>query len=71
MIKGVAVEPTGSEPDLLTPAQAAARLAVHRSTLGRWANAEPPLIASVLLRSGHRRYLRADIEAILTTGRAA
>lgn len=52
--------------DLMTPGEAAKVLRVHRSTLGRWAKAG--LVSAVTLRSGHRRYERADVEAIRATG---
>lgn len=50
-------------PDLLTPAECGKALRLDPKTITRWAH--KGLITPVVLPSGHRRYRRADIEAIL------
>ncbi|WP_261561623.1 helix-turn-helix domain-containing protein [Frankia tisae] len=53
---------------LLKPGEARTELRVSATTLARWARAGT--ISAVTLPSGHRRYRRADITAILAgTGR--
>ncbi|MGN8821569.1 helix-turn-helix domain-containing protein [Collinsella sp. LCP21S3_A3] len=49
----------------LAPAEAADALSVSIKTLRRWADAEPPLIRSVRLPSGHRRFPRSEIDRLL------
>lgn len=51
--------------DLLRPAEAALLLGIHTKTLTRMAQAGS--IKSVLLPSGHRRYVREDIDALRAT----
>jgi predicted site-specific integrase-resolvase len=69
--QGATADPADDGQDLMAPGVAAQLLGVHRSTLGRWASADPPLIESVLLRSGHRRYPRAEVYAIRNAGTGA
>lgn len=53
-------------PDLLWPDEAAAMLRIDPKTLTRWAKSGViPPSAFIRLPSGHRRYRRAAIEAIL------
>jgi len=54
--------------DLLTTAQVAALLNVTPATVTNWARRGQ--LAAVVLPGGHRRYHRADIEALLTPGAA-
>lgn len=49
--------------DLLTTGEAAAVLHVSGETLRRWADDRK--IAHVRLPSGHRRFRRADVDAVL------
>lgn len=56
-------------PELLTPGEAADRLRVTTAALAAWSDAGK--IEAVILPSGHRRYRRAVIEAILTGSPAA
>lgn len=49
----------------LTPAEAAEALSVSIKTLRRWADAEPPLIKSTRLPSGHRRFPQSEIDRLL------
>lgn len=49
---------------LLTPAEAAARLGVHRNTLAQYV--KRGRLSAVQLPSGHRRYRVIDLERILT-----
>ena len=51
--------------DLMRPAEAALLLGIHTKTLTRMALSGS--IKSVLLPSGHRRYLRDDIDALRAT----
>lgn len=51
-----------AENGLLTPRQVMARLNVSQKTLWRWG--EAGRIRVVKLPGGHRRYPRADVEAI-------
>lgn len=51
--------------DLLPVGEAAALLGVHVDTLKRWEKAGR--ITSVRTPTGHRRYDRADVDALLTT----
>lgn len=48
---------------LLTPAEAAARLGVHRNTLAQYV--KRGRLSAVQLPSGHRRYRVSDLERIL------
>lgn len=60
-------DPTVAEsPDeeLLNVAQVARRAKVHRETVRRWA--ESGLIESIVLPSGHRRFRKAAVDAMLT-----
>lgn len=50
--------------EMLMPSQAAALLGVSTDTLKRWASAGR--ISVVRLPSGHRRFRRGDIDALLT-----
>lgn len=61
-LEAVAVDET--DP-LLTPAEVAALLRVDTDTLGRWAR--DGRISSIELPSGHRRYRRSVVEAILAS----
>lgn len=45
------------------PGQAARRVSVTTKTLQRWY--ETGLLTGIVLPTGHRRYLRADIDRIL------
>ncbi len=57
--------PTAVDPDDLLPAAAAAKLiGVHRDTLKRYEDRDH-LIESLRTPSGHRRYRRSDVEALL------
>lgn len=51
------------EPLYLSPRKACELLDVDRSTLLRWESAG--LLAAHRFKSGHRRYLRADLLAML------
>jgi len=53
-------------PDLMTPGQVAARFGVDPHTVTRWANAGR--LPAVRTPGGHRRYRRADVEALATPG---
>jgi excisionase family DNA binding protein len=57
------------DEDLLTPDDAARRLAIGIRTLNRWV-AEGRVFA-YRLPNGHRRFRRADIEALLTPEQSA
>ena len=48
-------------PDLLTPAEVATIFGVAPKTVTRWAQAGK--LAAYRTLGGHRRYLRADVEA--------
>jgi excisionase family DNA binding protein len=51
------------QPDLLTPGEVAAALRVDPKTVARWAKAgKLPCVFTV---GRHRRYYRADIEALM------
>jgi excisionase family DNA binding protein len=55
--------PTNPAPsDLLTPKEVGEWLRVHASTVTRWA--KEGLLPSIRTPGGHRRYLRAVVEAI-------
>lgn len=55
----------GAKSDELLPAgPSAALLGVHKATLARYE--DRGLIKSVRTPSGHRRYRRGDVEALLT-----
>lgn len=56
---------TSPAPDYLTPGQAAAIAHVTVRTIHRYGTAG--LLAFVTLPSGHRRYVREDVEALLAT----
>lgn len=58
---------TSPEPEYLTPAEAAARLRISPRTL--WRYQSDGRITPVTLPSGHRRFRRADIEALLAVGK--
>jgi excisionase family DNA binding protein len=49
--------------DLLTPAEVAALFRVNAKTVSRWARAGK--IATARTLGGHRRYRRAEIEALV------
>ena len=51
------------EHDLLTPSEVAEAFRVDPKTVARWAQAGK--LASVRTIGGHRRYRRADVEALL------
>lgn len=52
-----------SPPDLMTPGEVAEAFRVDPKTVARWAKAGK--IASIRTIGGHRRYARADVEALL------
>ena len=54
---------TTPESDLLTPAEVAAMFRVAPKTVTRWAKAGK--LRAVHTLGGHRRYYRADVEALL------
>jgi DNA-binding transcriptional MerR regulator len=56
---------TPPAPDYLTPGQAAAIAHVTVRTIHRYGTSG--LLAFVTLPSGHRRYVRDDVEALLNT----
>ena len=58
-----------SADDLLTSTTAAKLIGVHRDTLKRYEDRDQ-LITSVRTPYGHRRYRRADVEALLTKASA-
>lgn len=51
------------QPETLSPGEAARMLGVTRGTLVRWAKAGK--IPSFRTLGGHRRYSRADVEAVM------
>jgi excisionase family DNA binding protein len=53
-----------SDDDLLTTADVADMAGVSRQTVWRWA-ADGTLAAAVTLPSGHHRFRRSDVEALL------
>ena len=55
--------------DLLTSAEAGAVLGVSGKTVARYADAGT--LPVVVLPSGHRRYRRSDLDALLAAGRPA
>ena len=50
--------------ELLTSGQAAKLIGVHLKSLHRWE--DQGLIASIRTPGGHRRYVRRDVEALMT-----
>lgn len=54
--------PYNSAEGILTVAQAASELGVHADTLRRWANASK--VPHFRTPTGHRRFAKADIDAI-------
>jgi excisionase family DNA binding protein len=54
--------PTNAEP-LLTPAEVAAMFRVDPKTVTRWAKAGK--LKSIRTLGGHRRYLEAEVRALL------
>ncbi|HWB37513.1 MAG TPA: BldC family transcriptional regulator [Rugosimonospora sp.] len=50
-------------PELMTPAEVAALFRVDAKTVTRWAKAGR--LQFVMTLGGHRRYLRAHVEALL------
>jgi excisionase family DNA binding protein len=60
-------QPRPSNP-LLTPAEVAAAFRVDPKTVTRWAKAGK--LSSIRTLGGHRRYLEADVLAIISGGRA-
>lgn len=63
MLKHARNPAEGDSDPLLTPAEAAHALRVDTVTLGRWARGGR--IESIELPSGHRRYRRSVVDAIL------
>jgi predicted site-specific integrase-resolvase len=55
--------PNQASPDLLTPGQAAAIAHVTTRTIHRYGTAGR--LRYISLPSGHRRYVREDVEALL------
>ena len=52
-----------TRPDYLTASQAAAYFHVSAKTIGRWAReGKVPFLATL---GGHRRYLKADLDALI------
>ena len=60
------VEHAQSPDDLLPSGAAAALAGVSRDTIKRWES--NGIIASKRTPTGHRRYRRGDVEALLTNG---
>jgi excisionase family DNA binding protein len=60
-------QPRPSNP-LLTPAEVAAAFRVDPKTVTRWAKAGK--LSSIRTLGGHRRYLEADVLAIISGGTA-
>jgi excisionase family DNA binding protein len=60
-------QPRPSNP-LLTPAEVAAAFRVDPKTVTRWAQAGK--LSSIRTLGGHRRYLEADVLAIISGGTA-
>jgi DNA-binding transcriptional MerR regulator len=56
--------------DLLAPSIAAALIGVSRDTLKRYEDRDG-LISSVRTPSGHRRYRRSEVEALITKAKTA
>ena len=54
---------TAPNPDLLTPAEVAEMFRVNVKSVGRWAKSGK--LTSVRTLGGHRRFHRAEIEALL------
>ena len=59
-----------SEPELLTPAEVAAKFRVDPKTVSRWGKKDNkkgkgPKLRSILTPGGHRRYYAAQVRAIL------
>ena len=52
------------EETLLTPGEVAMRFRVDPKTVTRWANAGKLSVVRTL--GGHRRYLRSEVEVLLT-----
>lgn len=59
-VNGAAAEP------LMTPGEVAALFRVHVSTVARWAT--EGRLGAIVTPGGHRRYRRADVEALLARG---
>lgn len=59
--------PAGATPTgpaaLLSPGEVAALFGVHVATVARWSN--EGRLPALLTPGGHRRYRRADVEALL------
>lgn len=69
IVQGMTQRTKRDEQEYLRPGQAAAMLGVHMQTLIRWS--EAGTLGVMILPSGHRRYLRADVERIAAEGKAA
>lgn len=54
--------------EVLTPSEVAAIFRVDPKTVSRWA--QQGTLACFFTPGGHRRYRRADVEALLNRGRA-
>lgn len=59
-------QPNLTKPNLMTPAEVAAEWRVDPKTVTRWAAAGR--IGSIRTPGGHRRYRRAEVEALLSKG---
>ena len=55
--------PWPADAEFLTPAEVQAAFRVHPLTVRQWANTG--LLSSVRTPGGHRRYHRAEVEALL------
>jgi excisionase family DNA binding protein len=53
---------TGAEKEFLTPGEVARLLHVSSKTINRWANERR--IPCIMTLGGHRRFARADVEAV-------
>ena len=51
--------------ELLTPGEVARALRVTPRTVTRWATANPPRLRAIRTAGNHRRYLAADVRALL------
>lgn len=67
-VQTVPIAQVEDRSELLLPHEAAAMLRLDAKTLSRWHRAGR--IRAVVLPSGHRRFWRSDVEAILGEGPA-